>query len=521
MIKLRLTPYADTTWSWDGTRYTTAGRSSEITPFQHPMLEHLAVTDGTRTLLVFRERVAGRPPCDPATRPLSAADYDRARALAAQWPVDYVLVETAPRMPVRVTAGACGIAPLYLAHDASSLYGSWDMADLRNHITGLCAREAARLLIYRPRYGSETLFRGVHRLTERATAFYGGHLHLHYPEPALHGTPRKLAPDADVLGAFVQAIDNALDLRPLDLASTVFHLTGGFDSGTVATRAAQRYPGQVHTAALLIGGPGRAQQIRRRKEMRTILPFGERDDLVDAMQDAPLHPDCARVRGELISPYEEPLHWPFTRLAGILAGHGVRAVVTGLGGDEMVALSQEEYPHRSMGEITDALPWIGERARQALEYADDAIAPPAVVNSMTLLALETAAPVLLRAGIWPVHPFTDPGMVQLGEWLPMHWRELKQLQRRQLASLGLSTDVTQPVERESFAEVVQHTLTTHAQPLFARMLREGSALFDAGLVDPDGLRQAVTRVRDGRYSEDDDAKLLEVIHLHLATQAFL
>ncbi len=49
------------------------------------------------------------------------------------------------------------------------------------------------------------------------------------------------------------------------------------------------------------------------------------------------------------------------------------------------------------------------------------------------LSLETTAPVLLRAGIWSLHPFTHPGMIQLGEWLPMHWRELKQLQRRQLA----------------------------------------------------------------------------------------
>ncbi|MEU2682281.1 hypothetical protein ABZ654_00010 [Streptomyces hygroscopicus] len=93
---------------------------------------------------------------------------------------------------------------------------------------------------------------------------------------------------------------------------------------------------------------------------------------------------------------------------------------------------------------------------------------------MTLLSLETTAPVLMRAGIWPLHPFADPGMVQLGEWLPLHWRELKQLQRRRLASLGLSPDVTESRVRESFAEVVQHSLTTHARQLFARMLIDGS-----------------------------------------------
>ncbi|SFD62399.1 hypothetical protein [Streptomyces aidingensis] len=271
----------------------------------------------------------------------------------------------------------------------------------------------------------------------------------------------------------------------------------------------------------MIAGPGRAHQIRRRSQILNTLPFAEPDHLIDALEHAPLSRECARVRGEKISPYEEPLHRPFTVLTEALVHHGARVVVTGLGGDEMVALSQAEYPHKSMGEIGDGLPWIGDRARAALEFADEGIAPPAAVNSMTLLSLETTAPVLLRAGIWPVHPFADPGMVQLGEWLPMHWRELKQLQRRRLAALGLSTDVTESRERESFAEVVEHTLTTIARPLFAEMLHEGSPLFDEELVDPDRLRAAVRRLAEGPYREDGDAQLLEVLDLHFAARSFL
>ncbi|MFF7022720.1 asparagine synthase [Streptomyces klenkii] len=525
MIKLRLTPYASTTWTWDGRRFVTADHRSEIEPFEHPMVEQTAVSDGTRTLMVVRERVAGRPLAQPGPVDVTPGDFDKAAELARQWPTDYVLVETAPGFPCRVTAGPGGIAPLYVACDTSSLYGSWDMADLAEHAADLSPREVARLLIYRPRYSTETVFRGIHRVTERTTAIYGGHLHLHYPEPVLHSGPRELAQDADVLAAFVAAMDDALDLRPLDEGGTVLHLTGGFDSGTVGTRLAERYPGRFPTAALLIAGPGRVHQIRRRTEILKTLPFAEPDHLVDAMEHAPLNPECGRVRGARISPYEEPLHRPFTRLTETLtetlAEHGARVVVTGLGGDEMVALSQDEYPHKSMGEISDALPWIGPRARAALEYADDSIAPPAAINSMTLLSLETTAPVLMRAGIWPVHPFADPGMVQLGEWLPMHWRELKQLQRRRLAALGLSPDVTESRERESFAEVVQHTLTTHARPLFARMLHDGSPLFEEQVVDPDGLRQAVRRLSEGPYREDGDAQLLEVLDLHFAAQAFL
>lgn len=524
MLRLRLTPYSDNpTWKWTGACYRTLDGRSRVEPFDHPMVEYLAATDGHRTLLVVRERVADRPTAAPEVRHLTPGEYDQARDVAALWPTDYVLVEDELDRPVRVTAGSARTTPLYLADDGTSLLASWDMADLREHASGLNPKEAARLLIYRPRYSTDTLFRGIRRLTERATAHFGEHLWISYPDPALHRQPRELAPGADVLGAFVATMDTATDTRPWAEDTTLFHLTGGFDSGTVATRAAERYPGRFLTSTLLIGGPGREQQIRRRAEMRSRVRFAEADIVIDAMEYPPLDPDCQWVSGALISPTEDPLHHPFTQMARAVAAAGAHTVVTGMGGDEMVALTQEEEPHQGLGEITDAqiLPWVGARTRSALEFTDDAIAPPARVNSMTLLSLETTAPVLLREGLWPVHPFADPGMVALGEQLPFAWRELKQVQRRRMRALGMSEDVVHPAERESFAEVIEHALTTHAPSLFNRMLTQGSPLFDEGLVDPDGLRRAVERLAASRYREEKDSKLLEVLSLHLSATAFL
>ncbi|RBQ18647.1 asparagine synthase [Spongiactinospora rosea] len=522
MLTFRLTPYASANWAWTGTAYTTADQTSRIAPFIHPMLEHLAVTDGTRTLITVRERLSGRGPAHPAPRAVEPRAYDQARSLATRWPADVVLVETRSEHPVEVTAGAARTTPLYLAEDGGVLHGSWEMADLKPFVTGISPREAARLLIYQPRYGSETLFTGIGRLTERAKAVFGGALHLHYPEPALHLRPRDLAPDGDVLAALTQTIDAALDLRPLDPAATVFHLSGGFDSGVIATRAAVRRPGQITTAALQVIGAGRAQQDRRRAQMRAALPFGETDLLIDCADAPPLHPDCPRVRGEAISPYEEPLFLPFHRLTGLIADHG-NALVTGLGGDEMVALSPEESEAvaAANAHITDQLPWLGPDARTALRYSDDAIAPPAIVNAITLLSLETTAPPLLRAGVWPIHPFTHPAMIGLGEQLPLHWREFKNLQRRQMAALGLSDEVCNPVERESFVWLVEHSLKTYGIPLLERMLADGSPLIDARLIDPDGLKATISAVTDEPYDEEFHAKLLQVVDLHLAAAAYV
>lgn len=522
MLDLALTPYAAADWSWTGTAYVTADRSSHVTPFAHPMTEHRAATDGGRTLIIVRERLAGQSPPEPAVQVLGPDAYDRVRAAMLAHPADHVTVETRPGRPVTVTAGAARTTPLYLASDGGTLCGSWDMARLKDHIGGLSPRETARLLVYQPRYGTETMFAGIRRLTERAVATFGGALHIRYPEPALHAAPRNIAPGADVLAALTATIDAALDLRPLDPAAAVFHLTGGLDSGTIATRAACRWPGQVTTAALLVTGPGRPQQDRRRAQILASLPFSGTDLTVDCAHAMPLNPDCPRVRGALINPYEEPLFPPFAKLTGLARQHGGRVLVTGLGGDEMVALSPEESDVVAgmVARITGKLPWLGPDARAALPYIDDAVAPPAQVNAITLLSLETSAPPLLREGIWPVHPFTHPAMIRLGEQLPVNWREFKNLQRRQMGSLGLSRDVCNPVKRESFAPLVEDSLKTYGVPILDRMLDGGSPLFD-GLVDPDGLKATITEVGRTPWDEEFHAKLLQVVDLHLAAVAYL
>jgi asparagine synthase (glutamine-hydrolysing) len=255
--------------------------------------------------------------------------------------------------------------------------------------------------------------------------------------------------------------------------------------------------------------------------MRAVLPFADDDITVDAAKHLPLHPECARVRGKLISPYEEPLFYPFRLLTTALARTGATAVVTGLGGDELVALSEAEAPHLDLNRMPVIPPWLGPSAATLLEYADVGTAPPAPINSMTLLALESTAGPLLREGIWPIHPFAWPALVEFGEQLPYDWRDFKQLQRRLLESLGLGMEVVRPVERESFAEIVERSLTGSGVRLLERMLADGSPLFDDRLVNPDAVTATTKRLREGHYAEGAESKVLEVIHLDLAARAFL
>jgi asparagine synthase (glutamine-hydrolysing) len=396
------------------------------------------------------------------------------------------------------------------------------MGRLRPFTAGLNPKEATRMLAYHPRYSCETAFTGIWRLTERSIATFSGDLYIRYPDPVPHAAPRELAGGADVLTAFAHAIDAALDLRPLDPAVTVFHLTGGLDSGSIAVRAARRHPGMLNTATLVITGPGREHQVRRRLEILGRVPFGPHDIQVDTRERLMFGPDCDRSLGGLVSPYDEPLYAHMTTLNTRIAALGGRAVVSGLGGDEMVAVGSAESEQAALDKTENFdLPWLGPLARAALPYGDDQIAPPAMAGGITLLAAECVAPPLLRAGLWPVHPFAEAPLVILGDQFPFHWRELKQLQRRHLAAFGLSEDACNPRVRESFAELVEQSLLVNGLPLLQRILHQGSPLIEAGLIDPDGLKTAVTELENGPYREDPCSKLVEVITLDQAARAFL
>ncbi len=183
----------------------------------------------------------------------------------------------------------------------------------------------------------------------------------------------------------------------------------------------------------------------------------------------------------------------------------------------MLALTPAEAPHLPVGPAHRTTPWLGHVAREVLRDAEVDTAPPTVVNEMTLLALASAAPLLLDAGMWPVHPFADPAMIRFGEWLPRARRSNKALHRRRLARLGFSDDVVHPRQPENFTRVMHKALRRHIPAHVDRILGDGSPLIDAKLVDPDALAEALRRIRGGTILETDD-RLTDVVAADLAAR---
>jgi asparagine synthase (glutamine-hydrolysing) len=524
MLKMRLAAgELSGPWSWTGRRWR-AG-TSWIEPYEHPALEAAGLACSGSTLMLVRERHPGaaRPPAMSTT---TTDKYHAKLAQALAWRTDTVVIEINSAGNARITAGFSGVAPLYVAVDRDGvLHGSWDITDLCVHVDGtkLTAREVARRLAMRFRYGHDTAFDGIKRLTERSTATFDLHgLCLAYPTAAAHSTARDLREDVDtddVVASYDRHLGTTLCRHRYEPEVTAVQLSGGVDSANVAVSLADSHPGLITPAALLLPGDGGVQQHRRRAEMIRRMGLG-RDLTFDALTLPPLHPAGRLGSQGPISPYADPYDDAMGVLLGQLATHCIRYVFTGVGGDEMLARTIAERPHLPFGVDRTPAPWLGPAVLERLDEIDDGIAPASIVNEMTLLALACAAPTMLRTGMWPVHPLADPDLITFGEWLPVDWRTGKHLHRQRLASIGLSPDAQWPTVPENFIPVMHHGLATHGLPLIRRMLAGGSPLIEDGYLNPDELAATVRRIADGHVTERD-FELNDALTVDAAVRSFI
>lgn len=367
MLRMRVRlPDTYNTWSWSGKRWH-AG-ASMLEPFTNPALCRLAYS--SRRLTVGEKRPNG----------------------------DRLPVDIQPGR-VRLTAGGLGVAPLYLARDHQVLYGSWDVADLTDFASTnrIVDRVVVRLLTRRHRYSSDTLFADITRLTERASAEFSSlGLRLSYPPDAPHVlAARRLAPDADPVEVFQRHLSTMTDpVVDADGDHLAVELSGGLDSANVALSAARRSRDRLLSLGVLVDGDAGREQCDRRGILASSL--GLYDVAVYASQHPPFGADGARFLG----PHDgdgEVYREVFDILRQQAVTKGTRIVLTGFGGDEMLALRSSE---RGRAPRYPPIPeWLTDRAITALAELETNVAPVAPVALPTLMAFAARHPAYLRLGL--------------------------------------------------------------------------------------------------------------------------
>ncbi|MEU3771590.1 asparagine synthase-related protein, partial [Amycolatopsis keratiniphila] len=377
-FRLALNAGADPAWRWDTDRWRRG--DSWIHPVVHPALRHdIDDCPGATTILV-------RDAATQLTLPEATTHKPSADGVGGAERGDALLLRIQPGR-ITLTAGIGGTAPLYLAVDGDILHGSWDLPALR-HLTqrsSLLDRAVTRALTRRHRYSSDTLFIGVTMLTERATAtFTAAGLNVTYPTPARHVTrARALRPGVDTTAALAHLLTDALRPWQDTGAALGLELSGGLDSGTVAIAARSTTSTPLRSFGLIVDGALGAEQHRRRVAITK--QIGAKDDILRAHDHAPFCEKGVRASGAAHDPRGEFYREAFESLADRASRSGVEIMLTGNGGDEIVAPRVDELPPPPPQPLTE-VSWLGPRAREAVTTIDDNLAPSAVLPTPTLMS---------------------------------------------------------------------------------------------------------------------------------------
>lgn len=495
-FRICLDDLSNPSWSWSKDRWLNGG--SWIRPLVNPLLEwQLAYDDSGQACVVVRERDgSGASGVFDGAVVHHVPDIGVVVESMRSSSGEYAAVEMRPGW-ARVSAGQFGTAPLYLAERADVLAGSWNLVDLHDYLdpARLLDRAVVRVLTRQQRYSSDTLFDGVHRITERATAtFIRAQLCIAYPAPVEHVLQaRELRPGVDLVAAFRDVLEYAVARIAIPSEGVGLELSGGADSANVGLTLTATRDCPIRSYGLRVGGAAGEQQRLRRAAL--VQRLGLIDTEIPAERYPPFVPGGIRATGVPHDPAAAYYREAFDALCDAAKEGDVSVIFTGFGGDEVNALHPHEHVESPVISAPVSVPWLGPRGRAALPDIDINLAPVSAVPLPSLMAFSLHNPAYLQAGIWPVAPLAHPMIGRFTEQLPVRWRQGKALFRQRLRQAGLSDEIAEPRRPENFSSLMQVGLRNYGLPLLRTMLKQ-SLLVELGYLEHHALAcayEAATR----------------------------
>jgi len=465
--------------------------NSQIAPYCHSAVETVVVRTQGQWFATVRERCRDVEWERNATGALVDADrFNQLYKEALLWPLDYLMIEVAQAgCRLKLRAGLLGSAPVYcrLTDDTAEI--SYDLADFFSRPTTIDLEMASRRLALGADYSARQLCSGVLMLTERATLYAEpGKARYVYPSPAETVSPSEEALIDHGIEQFEQLLHRAVSIRPASKQMAV-ELSGGMDSATVACALTRSHDNIASLGILLDEGYSQTQAKRRRMLVEKL---GLRDTSVNIDSFPPtldLQPSASRPDYPLAEFYLEA----FESLWDSAQAQGSERLFTGLGGDQLFpTYRNEDHPTGSQSGIVAAEAkrrgelLLTPRALSSSRSVNGFDAPVGPLSASVLASSMCQAPHLLRRGLWPVNPLSDPHLVSFCRRLPLESRKDRETMWRYLRA-NVGEVFPRNYCKETFAHVLPELIAHHAKTI-AMQLRE-CALADLGLVDRNAVLQ--------------------------------
>jgi Asparagine synthase (glutamine-hydrolyzing) len=464
---------------------------SRIAPYRHSALETIVVRTQGRWFATVRERCRDVEWENTDTGALVDADrFNHLYKEALLWPLDYLMIEVAQAgCRLKLRAGLLGSAPVYCRITDDTVEASYDLADFFSRPTTIDLEMASRRLALSADYSARQLCSGILMLTERAMLYAEpGKARYVYPSPAETVSPSEGALIDHGIERFEQLLHRAVSVRPAPNQMAV-ELSGGMDSATVACALTRSHDNILSLGILLDEADSQAQAERRRMLVETL---GLRDTRVNIDAFPPtldLQPRASRPDYPLAEFYLEA----FESLWDSAQAQDSEQLFTGLGGDQLFpAYRNEEHPTGShSGAVAAeakrrAESLLTPRALNASRSINGFDAPAGPLSASVLASSMCQAPHLLRRGLWPVNPLSDPHLVAFCRRLPLESRRDRETMWRYLR-VNVGEVFPRNYRKETFAHVLPELIAQHAKTITMQLSQ--CALADLGLVDRDAALQ--------------------------------
>ncbi len=466
--------------------------NGQIIPYRHAALETLLVRTKGRWFAVVRERRAGVDSDDAVTvETVTAERFDELHRSCLLWPLDYVMVEVAQRgCRIKLRAGVLGSAPVYCQATQEKVLISWDFADFLAGKLPVDFETASCSLALEQVYSARQICVGVHLLTERATFYLEpGGAQYRYPAAFEVPVPLPSQEGGDVVASFGQLLQRAIVMRPMTADRIAVELSGGMDSATVACALAATY-GSVKSQGILVGDDCRLPQVERRQQI--VARLGLSDETVDIDALPPSLDLRPGVRKEYVN--TEYYLEAFEALWGAAHAQGRDLMFTGLGGDELFM---------GLGDFGSDHVAHDLKLSESQRYARQLLTPRALNAACSLKAFDApAGPVpsvmagvskahhVMRHGMWPINPLSDPNLTIFCYQLPQEHRRKRDTMRRYLRACLGEEVFPHDYAKETFAQVFPRLIAQHRTTIAAQL--HECVLADLGLID----RSAVIALLD-------------------------